>query len=91
MSPRLSRSGLGSRPVSVDVRPFRRACGPYVTYDGIRLPFGDAAFDTTLVLLVLHHCSKPETVLERACTHIPVTQAVELRRRSSRRPQGDRR
>ena len=70
MSPRLSRSGLGSRPVSVDVRPFWRACGPYVTYDGIRPPFGDAALDTTLILPVLHHCSKPETVLERACAHI---------------------
>jgi SAM-dependent methyltransferase len=51
---------------AVDVGPFRRACRPYVTYDSIRLPFGDAAFDTTLVLQVLHHCSKPETVLDEA-------------------------
>jgi hypothetical protein len=62
MLPRLSRNRLGSRPVPVDVRPFRRACGPYVTHDGIRLPFGDAAFDTMLILLVLHYCSKPEAV-----------------------------
>jgi len=58
------RTGLWT--CAVDVGSFRRACGPYVTYDGIRLPFGDAAFDTTLVLLVLHHCSKPETVLDEA-------------------------
>jgi ubiquinone/menaquinone biosynthesis C-methylase UbiE len=50
----------------VDVGPFRRICGPYVTYDGILLPFADVAFDTTLVLLVLHHCLKPETVLDEA-------------------------
>ncbi len=51
---------------SVDVGPFRRAAGPYVTYDGIRLPFGDAAFDTTLILLALHHCAEPEAVLDDA-------------------------
>jgi hypothetical protein len=37
-----------------------------VTYDGVRLPFGDAAFDTALVLLVLYHCAKPETALDEA-------------------------
>ncbi len=51
---------------SVDVGPFRRAGGPYVTYDGGRLPFGDRVFDTTLLLLVLHHCAEPEAVLREA-------------------------
>lgn len=51
---------------SVDVGPFRRVDGPYVTYDGSRLPFRDAAFDTTLLLLTLHHCAEPETVLDEA-------------------------
>ena len=49
---------------SVDVGAFRRAAGPYVTYDGTRLPFPDAAFDTTLLLLTLHHCVEPEAVLD---------------------------
>jgi SAM-dependent methyltransferase len=51
---------------SVDVGPFRRAGGPYVTYDGGRLPFGDLVFDTTLLLLALHHCAEPEAVLREA-------------------------
>jgi SAM-dependent methyltransferase len=41
----------GAWTSSADMRPFRRANGPYRTYDGVRLPFGDAAFDTTLILL----------------------------------------
>jgi SAM-dependent methyltransferase len=49
---------------SLDVGAFRRALGPYVVYDGAHLPFGDAAFDTTLILLVLHHCTAPEAVLD---------------------------
>jgi SAM-dependent methyltransferase len=51
---------------SVDVGPFRRAAGPYVTYDGNRLPFADLAFDTTLLLLTLHHCAEPDAVLREA-------------------------
>jgi SAM-dependent methyltransferase len=48
------------------VGPFRRVEGVYVTYDGSRLPFRDAAFETTLLLLTLHHCVAPETVLDEA-------------------------
>ena len=51
---------------SADVGAFRRVPGPYVTYDGIRLPFIDDAFDTTLMLLTLHHCEHPERVLDEA-------------------------
>ena len=51
---------------SVDVGSFRRAAEPYVTYDGTRLPFADATFDTTLILLALHHCAEPESVLDEA-------------------------
>jgi SAM-dependent methyltransferase len=50
----------------VDVGPFRRAAVPYAVYDGRRLPFADGAFDTTLVLLTLHHCAAPEAVLDEA-------------------------
>lgn len=51
---------------SVDVGPFGRAAGAYVVYDGTRLPFSDAAFDTTLLLLMLHHCEEPPAVLDEA-------------------------
>lgn len=56
----------GVRVWGVDVGPFRRAAGAYVIYDGARLPFGDATFDTTLLLLTLHHCADPDGVLGEA-------------------------
>ena len=51
---------------SVDVGGFRRAAVPYVIYDGWRLPFRDDAFDTSLMLLALHHCAEPDAVLDEA-------------------------
>lgn len=60
------RAATGAWLCAVDVGPFARAPGAYVVYDGGRLPFRDGAFDTTLVLLTLHHCAAPETVLEEA-------------------------
>ncbi|PYO19847.1 MAG: hypothetical protein DMD88_14015 [Candidatus Rokuibacteriota bacterium] len=51
---------------AVDVGPFRLATEPYVVYDGARLPFGDGAFDTTLLSLALHHAETPEAVLDEA-------------------------
>lgn len=51
---------------AVDVGPFRLAGEPYVVYDGARLPFGDGAFDTTLLSLALHHARTPEAVLDEA-------------------------
>jgi SAM-dependent methyltransferase len=55
-----------ARGIAVDVGAFRRAPGPYVVYDGRTLPFDDGSFDTTLLLLVLHHCTDPATVLDEA-------------------------
>jgi SAM-dependent methyltransferase len=49
-----------------DIGAFRRVPGPYVVYDGARLPFRDATFDTTLLLLTLHHCRDAGTVLAEA-------------------------
>jgi SAM-dependent methyltransferase len=59
-------TGLLGAGVAVDVGPFRRVAVPYVVYDGAVLPFGDATFDTTLLLLTLHHCDDAETVLDEA-------------------------
>ena len=74
----LARPGL--RVIGADVGPFARAAGSYVVYDGTRLPFADAAFDTTLLLLTLHHCEKPEAVLDEALrvtrTRLIVTESV---------------
>jgi len=59
----LAALGTGT---AVDVGSFRRAAVPYVVYDGSTLPFAEATFDTTLLLLTLHHCEKPESVLDEA-------------------------
>jgi SAM-dependent methyltransferase len=59
----LATLGTGT---AVDVGPFRRAAVPYIVYDGSALPFAQATFDTTLLLLTLHHCNKAETVLDEA-------------------------
>jgi SAM-dependent methyltransferase len=56
----------GARVVGADIGRFRRAAVPYVVYDGGRLPFHDGAFDTTLMLLMLHHAAAPERVLDEA-------------------------
>lgn len=51
---------------AVDVGAFGLIPGPYVVYDGERLPFRDGAFDTTLLSLALHHAENPEVVLDEA-------------------------
>jgi SAM-dependent methyltransferase len=60
----LARRGFST--YGADVGPFVRAAVSYVVYDGERLPFEGAAFDTTLLLLTLHHCARPEAVLDEA-------------------------
>ncbi|HEV8583376.1 MAG TPA: methyltransferase domain-containing protein [Methylomirabilota bacterium] len=61
----LTRRG-GVSVCSADVGAFGRAGGAYAVYDGARLPFGDATFDTTLILLTLHHCAHAPRVLDEA-------------------------
>jgi ubiquinone/menaquinone biosynthesis C-methylase UbiE len=51
---------------AVDIGPYQRIAAPYLIYDGTRLPFHDASFDTTLISLALHHCADPEAVLDEA-------------------------
>jgi SAM-dependent methyltransferase len=51
---------------AVDIGRYQRTPVPYLIYDGTRLPFDDATFDTTLISLALHHCADPEAVLDEA-------------------------
>jgi SAM-dependent methyltransferase len=62
----LRREAPGAWVCGVDVGDFRRVPGPYVVYDGARLPFRDGAFDTALLLLTLHHCRDAGAVLAEA-------------------------
>lgn len=70
---------------AADVGAFGRAPVPYVVYDGARLPFADGAFDTTLLLLVLHHCAAPDAALDEAVrvtrARLVVTESVYRNRR----------
>ncbi len=59
-------AATGVRVCSADVGAYRMAPGAYVLYDGRDLPFRDGTFDTTLLLLVLHHCADPAEVLDEA-------------------------
>ena len=60
------RQRTGIWACAVDVGPYQRTPGPYLIYDGARLPFRDATFATTLISLALHHCVEPEGVLDEA-------------------------
>lgn len=60
------RERMGLWTCAVDIGPFKRVAGAYVMYDGTRLPFDDATFDTTLILFALHHCMRPEAVFDEA-------------------------
>lgn len=50
----------------LDVVDLCRVPLPHRVYEGTRIPFGDDSFDTTLILLTLHHCQDPERVLGEA-------------------------
>jgi ubiquinone/menaquinone biosynthesis C-methylase UbiE len=74
------RASTGAWICSVDVGAFGLAREPYVVYDGVRLPFGAGAFDTTVISLALHHCAAPERVLDEAvrvtCGRLLVIESV---------------
>jgi SAM-dependent methyltransferase len=60
------RRRTGIWACAVDIGPYRRMPVPYLIYDGSRLPFDEATFDTTLISLALHHCADPQGVLDEA-------------------------
>ena len=64
----------------VDVIDLNRTNLPHRIYDGLRLPFPDKSRDTVTLLLTLHHCSEPATVLAEAARvaryRIVVTESV---------------
>ena len=57
----------GHKPVVLDVvKPgFQKA--PVVIYDGVRMPFDNKSFDSSLLITVLHHIEDQESVLREAC------------------------
>lgn len=58
--------GRGGQVTLADVLPMNRTGLPHVLYDGHRLPFGDDAFDVTVLYFVLHHAEDPRAVVREA-------------------------
>ena len=50
----------------LDVTDLNQTDLPHTVYDGTTFPFPDNSFDTGTLLLILHHCSNPDRVLDEA-------------------------
>lgn len=50
----------------LDIQNFNQTDLPLTLYDGHTFPFKDNSFDTSLLLLILHHCADPDKVLSEA-------------------------
>ena len=59
----VSRSGVTSELVAIDVMARPQAHYPVQIYDGRRLPFQDHAFDLVYAVDVVHHAHDPATLL----------------------------
>ena len=56
----------GLRIVGADTIPRSSVAIDFSLYDGVRLPFGDGAFDGVILVDVLHHTENPAAVLAEA-------------------------
>lgn len=61
----LMKHGKKVTPVDISNKSLVGAIKPII-YDGRRLPFPDKSFDTSLLLMVLHHTPDPKVVFSEA-------------------------
>jgi ubiquinone/menaquinone biosynthesis C-methylase UbiE len=61
----LRQEGFDVTPLDVVDMPFDKSVQPIV-YDGKIMPFEDKAFDTAIILTVLHHTDEPEMIIKEA-------------------------
>ncbi|MBI4451024.1 class I SAM-dependent methyltransferase [Candidatus Woesearchaeota archaeon] len=54
----------GASVTCIDIKDLNESGLPYIVYDGKKLPFKDASYDTALAVYVLHHCEDPLAVLD---------------------------
>lgn len=59
------KKGIKTSQVDVKFNPLCQSL-PVLIYDGKKLPLLDNSVDTSLLIAVLHHCSKPLAVLDEA-------------------------
>ena len=59
------RAGLSIDGLDIADSSFREDLRPAV-YDGTRMPYDDGAYDTALLLTVLHHTPDPDAILREA-------------------------
>lgn len=62
----LREQGYQVTPLDVADLSYAPEVAP-VVYDGQNMPFDNQAFDTALLLTVLHHIPEPDAVLQEAC------------------------
>lgn len=60
------REKKNAKVTLLDVVDLNQTSEPLVLYDGKTIPFSRDFFDTSLLLLVLHHCEDPINVLQEA-------------------------
>ena len=60
------QQSTGAQVSLADVVDFNQTELPLALYDGKRLPFGDDAFELTVIVFVLHHTKDAEQVLREA-------------------------
>lgn len=61
----LKEAGVEVKPVDIKDISFFPEVSPEI-YDGKKLPYPDNAFDTVLLITVLHHTPDPDAILEEA-------------------------
>lgn len=61
----LTKEGKNITPVDISNKSLVNTIKP-ITYDGKHLPFPDGSFDTSLLLMVLHHTPDPAVVFSEA-------------------------
>ncbi|MEM1151979.1 MAG: class I SAM-dependent methyltransferase [Pseudomonadota bacterium] len=61
----LSERGLSAYALDISDSSFDHRFQPTL-YDGVRMPFEDGAFDTALLLTMLHHTPDPDVILREA-------------------------
>ena len=61
----LTKEGKDITPVDISNKSLVNSIKPII-YDGKHLPFPDQSFDTSLLLMVLHHIPEPSVVFSEA-------------------------
>lgn len=74
----LRNKGFQITPVDIQYGHYNDDVKP-VIYDGVKLPFDKDAFDTAIILTVLHHTEQPEAIIletGRVCNRLIILEDI---------------